>query len=492
MSRVGEQPLLDEDEDNELDPNWSSVSAHRWCGTIVAILFFLFDIFCRLVPNVLATTLQKEYNLGASEVSSAFGSSVFFAYAACQLPHGVLLDVVGPRRLIAVCAAIAGIGHLMFALSKSVEFAVIGRVLSGAAIGAGWLGCYKVMTLNFVNDKHKATMVSTALTTGILGGMICQSPFLALVNAAGWRKALVISAIIPLIVMVGAILFVSDTPARRPKQLEKRADQAVTTFSEECGKTYRTLRVLVTSYKPWVYGFIFGGLDVPFENLAGLWGATFLEQSQGFSKTNAAHVCSILVLASAAAMMLSGWIMQRVLGYNRRIEVALFCATVGVVGMVPMVLQEQLPNGTMILSFLLQGFGQTAVGFCWVVLIRDHLHLGVATGFMNTIGIAMDAVGESVVGMLMDVEWDGTKRADGTAIYSKRDFGLAFLYLLAGQGLACILLLLLRCSEKGVATGDGDQHSTEETPAPPPTRVRLKEGEGRGHARECAGHAAAD
>jgi hypothetical protein len=99
-----------------------------------------------------------------------------------------------------------------------------------------------------------------------------------------------------------------------------------------------------------------------------------------------------------------------------------------------------------------------AVSFCWVMLIRDELHLGVATGFINTLAIASDAVAESVVGTLMDAEWDGTRAADGTALYSGRTFGLAFLYLLAGQSLACLLLVALRWQEaaaKPPSSGQG-------------------------------------
>jgi hypothetical protein len=75
-------------------------------------------------------------------------------------------------------------------------------------------------------------------------------------------------------------------------------------------------------------------LDVPFEILAGLWGATFLEQSQGFSKEGAAHVCSLLVLASAGAMTTAGWSMQwYVLLYSLCSVLSMLCALCSVLSM---------------------------------------------------------------------------------------------------------------------------------------------------------------
>ena len=64
-------------------------------------------------------------------------SAYFLAFAAVQLPAGMLLDRYGPRRVEPVLLAIAGTGALLFAIAEDVP----GLVLARALIGAGCAAC---------------------------------------------------------------------------------------------------------------------------------------------------------------------------------------------------------------------------------------------------------------------------------------------------------------------------------------------------------------
>ena len=60
-------------------------------------------------------------------------SAYFLAFAAVQIPAGMLLDRYGPRRVEPVLLAVAGTGALLFAIAEDVA----GTVLARALIGAG-------------------------------------------------------------------------------------------------------------------------------------------------------------------------------------------------------------------------------------------------------------------------------------------------------------------------------------------------------------------
>jgi MFS family permease len=188
------QVLVSPNVDGVQEVSWKSIPTRRWISTGVVILFFLFDIFARLLPSAITTTLQQDFDFNASAVSSAFGSSVFAAYACTQLGHGILLDVLGPRRQIALMAFIATGGNLLFALSPSngAKIAVAGRVMTGVGIGCAWLGCFQVINLNFA-PSQRGVVVGVALAIGYMGGLICNAPLLALVHALGWRHAVAVS-----------------------------------------------------------------------------------------------------------------------------------------------------------------------------------------------------------------------------------------------------------------------------------------------------------
>src|SRR4051812_16835787 len=53
-------------------------------------------------------------------------------YAALQIPVGVVLDRVGPRKLILTGAALMVVGQLVLAFSPTLGVAILGRILLGA------------------------------------------------------------------------------------------------------------------------------------------------------------------------------------------------------------------------------------------------------------------------------------------------------------------------------------------------------------------------
>ena len=422
----GAEPLI-RTEDPLLRVCWSDVPFERWCGFGVAVLFFLFDVFARLLPSAITTTLQTEFALNASEVSSAFGSSVFIAYACTQLVHGILLDMVGPRRLLAVCAIISAVGNLMFAISSrdNVALAVIGRALTGTGIGCAWLGLFNVITLTFV-PHQQGVILGAALAIGFLGGMVCNAPFLALVNAIGWRHAVALMTVLPAACAVGFYTCISDlslharprsdgpvqgddaaVPKRSSDDPAKVLETSGNTASQvslraACTSAAAEFKVVSRSYKIYLFALMLGGIDAPLETLAGLWGVTFLEQTQGLSAAQASLAASLLIVVVAVCITAAGFMNNRLPSHHARTKITAFFVAVGVVGMLPMVVQRRLPVPLLIGGLLLLGLGQSAVTFGWVLLAEEGLGSGVATGVGNTIAISCSAVAETAVGSILD------------------------------------------------------------------------------------------
>src|SRR6185503_4102689 len=87
---------------------------------ILAILYGLgfANLFLRSNFGALAPELSRELALeprGLSVVASIY----FFAYAAMQVPTGMLLDRYGPRRTIAGLLLFTAIGTALFAAGTS-------------------------------------------------------------------------------------------------------------------------------------------------------------------------------------------------------------------------------------------------------------------------------------------------------------------------------------------------------------------------------------
>ena len=71
------------------------------------------------------------------------------AFAAFQLPLGVLLDRYGPRRVVAALLCVAAVGALVFGLARDFTTLSIGRALIGLGVSGGLMGAIKAFTLWF-------------------------------------------------------------------------------------------------------------------------------------------------------------------------------------------------------------------------------------------------------------------------------------------------------------------------------------------------------
>src|SRR5215208_2504710 len=85
-------------------------------GALIAI--YMVSQFLRVSVGVIAPDLAAELALSAVEIG-LLSSSFFFAFAAAQLPLGVAIDRFGPKRCILVCAAIAVVGAIAFAVATT-------------------------------------------------------------------------------------------------------------------------------------------------------------------------------------------------------------------------------------------------------------------------------------------------------------------------------------------------------------------------------------
>src|SRR5450631_1690092 len=94
---------------------------------------YLLSYVYRNINAVISPELTS--SLGISASSLGFLTSAYFvAFAAMQIPAGMLLDRYGPRRVEPVLLVVAGCGALAFAASDSVGGLTFARALIGAGV----------------------------------------------------------------------------------------------------------------------------------------------------------------------------------------------------------------------------------------------------------------------------------------------------------------------------------------------------------------------
>ena len=159
----------------------------RWLilGTMVVV--GLINLLQRVAPTVVADRVMAEFSLTAI----AFGSLAavyFYTYAAMQIPAGMMVDTLGPRRTITLGCLTAGVGSIVFGLAPSLLVAYIGRFLVTIGVSVMWLCVLKVL-IEWFRSREFATM--SGLVGGFVqvGALLGTTPLAVLVVHTGWRMS---------------------------------------------------------------------------------------------------------------------------------------------------------------------------------------------------------------------------------------------------------------------------------------------------------------
>lgn len=171
---------------------------------------YFLSFFFRNVNAVISRDLASEFALPSSDLGF-LTATYLLAFAAFQLPLGVLLDRYGPRRVVAALMCVAATGALIFGLAQDLLMLSIGRALIGLGVSAGLMGAIKAFTLWFPLSRL-ATLNGVYLAIGGLGGLSATAPAEAFLGAFGWRALFYGLAAASLAVAMLVFLLVPEKP----------------------------------------------------------------------------------------------------------------------------------------------------------------------------------------------------------------------------------------------------------------------------------------
>ena len=105
---------------------------HAWIAFWIIAAHYLIGNFHRVCPAVVAPELIRAFGISGASLG-ILASTYFFAYAAMQIPVGVLADTWGVKRTVILFGCLAALGGILFGLAHSFGWAMAARVLVGVA-----------------------------------------------------------------------------------------------------------------------------------------------------------------------------------------------------------------------------------------------------------------------------------------------------------------------------------------------------------------------
>lgn len=149
-----------------------------------ALGYFL-SYLMRVVNAIIAPDLVAELGLTAADLG-LLTSANFLAFAAAQLPLGILLDRFGPRRTEAVLLVFAAAGAFLFATATGTPGLITGRALIGLGTSACLMAAFKAYVM-WVPGRRIPLINGLQMAAGGLGAVTGTVPVEWALMVTDWR-----------------------------------------------------------------------------------------------------------------------------------------------------------------------------------------------------------------------------------------------------------------------------------------------------------------
>jgi len=388
-------------------------TGRRWLMWGIPALVFLIGFLHRAAPGVIAKELMQAFSLTGTAVG-LLSAMYFYSYAGFMVPGGVLIDSVGPRRVVALGGAVMGLGSLAMGLAPSPTILFVARLLVGLGAAVTFTGTLKIAA-NWFPPSQFGMMSAVTATVGVLGALVGSAPLAALVAAVSWRGALLA---IGAVTLLGALLcaaVVRDRPARA------EAGARGASLPEVLRGTGQVLRNPHT-WPPFLcFFFLYAAMGNFF-----LWSVPFLRDVYGLTTTRAALYASVPSMALLVTGPLTGYLSDRVL-HRRKLPYTVLATGQFLVWLVFLLTLGTLPLSGVCLLFLLLGVVGGAFVLTWPLgaEVNPPGLAGSAVAVTNLGGFVGAALSQGPVGAMLDAGWTGAL-AEGARVYPVASYRGAF------------------------------------------------------------------
>lgn len=393
------------------NPPASRTSTYGWLAWFLGAAFFAYGFAHRVAPSVMFDYLMRDFEVGAGGLGN-LSACYFYAYAAMQIPVGILLDRFGTRVLLTLAAVVCALGSSLFAAADVLTVAYVGRLLIGAGAGVGFIATLMIASQFLPSDRF-ASVAGLTISIAMLGGIAGQAPLGALIDSMGWRATHNLAAAVGLGFAIVAWWFIK--PGRSvPSGRETPPRPFMSSVREVLG-----LRPM------WLAAFACGALSTPILSFAVLWGLPFLSQSYGLSRAMAGFGASLFLIGLAIGGPTLGHLSDRL---GRRKPFLIAAPAVLTVLWCTILFVRDLPILVVLAAVLALGLASSVTPLTYAIArdVSPAEVRGMTGGLVNFFALAGGAIMQPLIGVVLDWQWDG-RIEDGVPVFDAHAYAVAFM-----------------------------------------------------------------
>ncbi len=398
---------------------------------IVVMAAYTLSFFQRFAPASIAQDLALAFDTTAASLG-VLAATYFYVYTLMQVPTGVLVDTLGPRRILLIGGVISFVGSLWFGLAPDLSQALIGRTLVGLGVSVTFIAMLKIIALSF--EEHRfASLTGLGVFVGNIGSVLAGVPLAFAASEIGWRSVFVAVAVASLLFGTLAWWMMRNSAAMGGVKVDRTV---------VVGGLWSVLKNRLS----WAPALTNLGMCGSYFTFAGLWAMPYLTQVHGYSRNIAATHLSLMYAGFAVGCLALGILSDRV---RQRKSILIASAAGACVVWCVWWWGGALSTATSMALCFLMGFCSAGFSLTWACAkeVNPPQLAGMSTSIANVGGFFGAAVMQPLVGWLMDRVWEGTM-VNGVRLYSLSDFrfGLSVVMALAFFGLiAAFFVRETRC-----------------------------------------------
>ncbi|MBO2466082.1 MFS transporter [Actinomadura sp. LCR2-06] len=356
----------------------------------VGVLAYIVAVLHRTSFGVAGIDAVHRFGASAGMLAS-FTVLQLLVYAGLQIPVGLLLDRVGPRRMIAGGALLMAAGQALMAVAGSVGAAVAARVLVGAGDAMTFISVLSIVATWFPGRQAPVVTQLTGLL-GQLGQVLSAVPLVALLHGPGWTTAFGSAAALGVLVGVLSIAVLRDSApgAVRPAAPSPR----------QVGHDLRAaFRHPGTRLGLWTH-FV---TQFSSNTFALMWGYPYLVSGQGMRPSAASTLLTLFVLANVVSGPFVGRLVARYPMRRSRLVLGIVAVNAGAWAAV-LACPPPAPAWLLVLLVVCVALGGPGamIGFDYARTFNPPARQGTATGIVNVGGFVAALITILLIGFVLD------------------------------------------------------------------------------------------
>jgi sugar phosphate permease len=370
----------------------------RWTTFALVVSAYVLSFFHRVAPATVANDLQQAFHASAAALGG-LAATYFYVYTLMQIPTGILVDTLGPRRILTLGGVVAGVGALLFGYADSLTDASIGRLLVGLGVSVTFIAMLKLNAAWF-HDRHFGTSVGLAILLGNVGAVLAATPLAAALQYVSWRTVFAAIGLLSIVLAAITWFFVRNHPGEAGLPSMRELDGKTAHLPHE-GHWLAGLLTVLRNRATWPGFWVNLGSAGSFFAFAGLWAVPYLRDVHGMERGIATQHTSMLLAGFAIGALSVGTLSDRL---GRRRPVLIAAGLVYLLCWLPLVFAVDLPRLLSYSLFLFMGLGAASFTLSWACVkeVNKHSLSGMATSVVNTGAFLGAGILQPLVGWVID------------------------------------------------------------------------------------------